>query len=162
MHLIKKSPRNAHIRATSTLDDRGTGTDAPFDNYINVVAQRCGEAKKRGDADRYTLVMSFTVDKHRLPPPDRQESIKKRRRAFEDSDAPDRIKIFQISEHWPLDTSQSEQRIIWDLQDDQAHSGLPYPGRCSAGTGFYSTPPSPYLHSPRLRIPQASAMRATT
>ena len=104
IRLIKLSARNAHIRATSTLDDRRAGTDKPFDNYIAAVAERCGEAKKRGDADRYTLVMSFTPDKEGFPPVDRQRSIKRRRSAFARNRASDRILVLQHPEHWSLDT----------------------------------------------------------
>ena len=104
IHLVKTSSRNTHIRATSTLDDRRTGPDKPFDSYIAVVAERCGEAKKRGDADRYTLVMSFTPDKHGFPPSDRQLSIKRRRSAFKRKGASDRILLYQHPEHWSLDT----------------------------------------------------------
>jgi hypothetical protein len=104
VRLVHKSARNTRIRATSTLDDRKTGTDAPFDSYIAAVAEKCGTAKKRGDFDDYTLVLSFPVGKDRLPPPDRQKSIRNRQRAFKRRGAADRIKIRQISEHWSLDT----------------------------------------------------------
>lgn len=106
-----------HVRATSSLHDRDRYSDDPFRRYVEAVARRCGECSREGVASSYTLIVSFTLGKNRLPPSPRLESLRYRTRAFESAGALESVQLFQLPHFGYLD--------ILTVGDEHAFVGFP-------------------------------------
>ena len=129
IELVRSMKKYVRIRATSTLYDPDSPSDAIFDRYISVIAEKIAEGTRRGSAADYTLVMSFKVDENGFPPLDRQESIRNRQRAFEEVGAADRITVFQTAERWRMDVMLiGEEHLIIGFPvrtgDPRLHHGI--------------------------------------
>jgi hypothetical protein len=117
MRLVKASGKDARIRAASTLYDTAGAKDLQFDRYIETIAGKIGDAKLDGGVADYTLVMSCEIDEDRLPPRERQLSIRNRQAAFEKVGALDRITVYRRAEYWRIE--------IFILGEDHVVIGFP-------------------------------------
>ena len=77
-----------------------------------------GEAVRRGSAADYTLFI-YSAD-GRIPP-DREEAIRTRQRAFQRNGAEDRFIVYRLRDHWLLN--------VLTIGDD--HAIITFPGRDS-------------------------------
>ena len=97
--LLNSSDGPIHVRATSTLRDRESRGDAPFERYFSALAARCAEAPH---LSKFTLVMSFP-DVNGYPPRNRRAAIRRRQRSFEKAGAEQSMAIFHTPTYGAID-----------------------------------------------------------
>jgi TIR domain len=99
-NLLKRSDGPIHVRATSTLRDHDADDDPLFEQYLEVLANRCGEAP---DLSQCTLVMSYPVDEAGKPIEQWARALALRQMTFRKAGAERCLKIRRSPEFGTLD-----------------------------------------------------------
>lgn len=118
--LLNATDGPIHVRATSTLRDRESRGDAPFERYFSALAARCAEAPH---LSKFTLVMSFQ-NINGYPPRNRRNAIRRRQRSFARTGATQAMTIFQTSAYGTIDviTIGYEHAVIGlPISPDDSH-----------------------------------------
>jgi len=117
MSLIRRAKPQIHIRATSTIALSRNDEEAVFLDYMEVVAAKIAEAKRRGYAADYTLVTAFTPEPDGRLPAAREAAVRTRLDLFEKHGARDRYKLYHTPYHWSVD--------VLVIGDDHVVIGFP-------------------------------------
>lgn len=117
MALIRKAKPQIHIRATSTIVTDHIDEEKVFLDYVETVAMKIGDAKRRGYAADYTLVTAFTPQPDGRMPADREAAVRTRLGLFEKHDARDRYKLYYTPQHGSVD--------VLVIGDDHVVIGFP-------------------------------------
>jgi hypothetical protein len=116
VRLIHGASPEVHIRATTAIRQHGGTDDPAYLGYVEAAAAKCGQSARRGSAADYTLYVYFPEE--RLPP-DREEAIRVRQRAFREHGAEDRFFVYRLRDTWLLN--------VLTIGDD--HAIISFPGR---------------------------------
>jgi hypothetical protein len=102
--LIEYCTGNEIIRAT-TLGISHEERDLDFDRYLDALAKKIRDTKRRGGTMRYRVIMGMQLDAQGTPPPDKQQAILTRRKKFKNYDVlNDRLmQIKYLETRWSLD-----------------------------------------------------------
>ncbi len=93
-------------------DEEGETRNKEWREYIETLAQKIGEAKKKGFPMEYRVMTAFKPDERGLPPPDKMRGIQTRASAFKANDCLDRFFLRSIDISWAIDVLITGDKMI--------------------------------------------------
>jgi hypothetical protein len=101
---IKTLSINAEVRVTATMHDPMEYEDIEFTSYLLALAQKCGVAETACGRMEYHIIIGITREPNGSIPDALWRAISQRAHIFQDHGALNRLKLFEVTQRWSLNT----------------------------------------------------------